>query len=97
MPGHAALSPELAQRLQVLDAQFCAGLRERLAQASAPAPAVACAALHRLVGAAGIYGHATLAECAREAMEALATHPPQAATHTSAMQRLATEIDKLLA
>lgn len=92
-----ALSPELAQRLQVLDAQFRAGLPERLAQASAPAPAAACAALHRLAGAAGLYGRAALAECAREAMEALAANPPQLARHAAAMQSLAAEIDQLLA
>lgn len=89
------LSPALALKLRALDAQFRTGLHQRLAEANSPA--TASAALHRLVGAAGTYGHAALAGYAREAMEALAAGPAQADRHAAAMQGVATEIKKLLA
>ncbi len=81
-------------RLKVLDSQFRAGLPQRLADVSRPDPTAAYAALHRLVGAAGIYGHTGLASQARQAMDALTGG--DAALHTAALQRLQAEIHKLL-
>lgn len=93
-PARADLPPALALRLQALDKQFRAGLRQRLADAGSPDLAAASAALHRLVGAAGIYGHEALSRQARQAMESLAEG--RDAEHASAMQLLTLEIDKLL-
>lgn len=93
-PARAELPPALALRLQTLDQQFRGGLRQRLADASNPDPRAARAALHRLVGAAGVYGHAALSSHARQAMEALADG--RGAEHAEAMRMLTLEVDQLL-
>ncbi len=93
-PARAELPPALALRLQALDKQFRVGLRQRLADAASANPSTARDALHRLVGAAGVYGHAALSGQARQALEALATG--KSAEHAAAMQLLALEVAQLL-
>lgn len=93
-PAPAELPQALGQRFQALDQQFRGGLRQRLAEAGNSDPAAACDALHRLVGAAGAYGHTALSRHARRAMDTLAND--QEAEHALAMQLLTLEVEKLL-
>lgn len=93
---HAELPPALALRLKLLDEQFRAGLRQRLAEASGSDRERVHAALHRLVGASGAFGHTALAAQARQAMEALENMDTSDAPHAAAMQKVSVEIDKLL-
>lgn len=90
------LPPDLALKLQALDQQFRAGLRQRLAEVSGPDPVLVHAALHRLVGAAGAYGHTALAEQARQAMHALEGRLSSLHSKTPALQAVTTEIERLL-
>lgn len=103
-PPHAELPPDLARKLQALDQHFRAGLRQRLVEASSSNPDQVYAALHRLVGAAGAYGHTALAAHARQAMDTLAIEhakvepgPERPAAHRAAMQGLISEVERLLA
>ncbi len=89
-----ALTPVLAARLAALDQQFRAGLRQRLQDICADEPELAYAALHRLVGAAGMYGHDKLGMQARRAMNALSAGQP--AAHAAAMASLVEESKRLL-
>jgi HPt (histidine-containing phosphotransfer) domain-containing protein len=95
-PARAELPPELARKLHALDQQFRAGLRQRLADVSGPDPVVVHAALHRLVGAAGAYGHTALAKQARQAMQAIEVGQTQWPTQTSALQAVTAEIERLM-
>lgn len=91
------LSREMAAALHALDLQFRVGLRRRLADISVPESTKACAALHCLVGAAGMYGHAALGGFARDAMDALSASPQQLDRHEAAMAGVAAEISRLKA
>ena len=60
---------EAAARFAAIERQFVAGLPRRLQEIDAAPDAQArYAALHRLAGAAGAFGHARLGELARQAM-----------------------------
>lgn len=87
------LPPALAAKLQALDLQFRTGLRQRLHEACANDPDLAHAALHRLVGAAGAYGHTALASHARQAMDAITSG--QDSLHRTAMRQVRAEIERL--
>ena len=85
------LPPEARAGFEALRSRFVAGLPERWQEiAQAPDPAARAAALHRLAGAAGSYGYATLGQAARAA-EHLAAGPPG-----PALALALAEVDRLL-
>lgn len=60
---------EAAARFAAIERQFVEGLPRRLQEIdAAPDAQTRYAALHRLAGAAGAFGHAQLGELARQAM-----------------------------
>lgn len=67
-----ALPPEMRARFEVLRQIFAEGLPGRLAEIqNAQSAQDRIAALHRLAGASGSFGHATLCDLARQSEHAL--------------------------
>jgi HPt (histidine-containing phosphotransfer) domain-containing protein len=90
-PPAEGLPPGPSAGYEALRARFRAGLPERWREIErAPDPAARAAALHRLAGAAGLYGYDALGEAARaaERVAAEAAGP--------ALDRALAELERLL-